>query len=454
MPRPRLTKRALRWTVLLAAFALVAVVGCLGVAASRGLWTARLVQQLPDSFTIPGRAPQLPWPQTGQAAVAVGGAGLVGETGPVQTPQPIASVAKVLTAYQVLQDHPLGPLDQGPTVTVLPQEAAAYADEVRADESLVPVSAGEQLTERQALEALLLASADNVAQILGRWDAGSVPAFLDKENRTAAALGMAHSHYTDPSGLDAGTVSTAPDQLLLDETAMRLPALAGIVDEQQANLPVAGAIENFNRLLGRDGVVGVKTGSTTAAGGCLMFAAEIPVGGPVAGSAGTGTTTANPSGRKESTRTVGAGQAVGAVRITENGRTAAGVGQPGGAAAIAHQAPTVTISRLVPVYGVVLGQPGHPWQILPAALTASDRLLSAVRSVLTSAVVVPAGHAVGTVHQTWHDDRPVTTAADVDVIGWPGLSYTVTVGGPVGAPKLTLVPRADPADQATLLLRE
>jgi D-alanyl-D-alanine carboxypeptidase (penicillin-binding protein 5/6) len=66
-------------------------------------------------------------------------------------------------------------------------------------------------------------------------------------------------------------VSTAADQVRLADRAMRLPVFASIVATPSATLPVAGTVHNTNRLLGYDGFVGVKTGSTAAAGGCFAF---------------------------------------------------------------------------------------------------------------------------------------------------------------------------------------
>jgi D-alanyl-D-alanine carboxypeptidase (penicillin-binding protein 5/6) len=120
-----------------------------------------------------------------------------------------------------------------------------------------------------------------MAWILARWDAGGQDAFLAEMNRTARRLGMHHTTYTDASGLDAGTVSSAHDQLLLGVAALKIPALAQIVAESTATVPVAGVVHNYNTLLGKDGVIGLKTGSTSAAGGCLLFAARTEVDGHV-----------------------------------------------------------------------------------------------------------------------------------------------------------------------------
>jgi D-alanyl-D-alanine carboxypeptidase (penicillin-binding protein 5/6) len=141
------------------------------------------------------------------------------------------------------------------------------------------VRAGERITEREALQALLLPSANNIAELLGAYDAGNTTAFVIRMNATARKLGMHSTTYTDPSGFNDDTVSTAADQLKLARAAMGLPAFAAIVDEPSARLPFVGWVANFNGLVGRDGYVGVKTGSDRAAGGCLMFAKQVTVGG-------------------------------------------------------------------------------------------------------------------------------------------------------------------------------
>jgi serine-type D-Ala-D-Ala carboxypeptidase (penicillin-binding protein 5/6) len=215
--------------------------------------------------------PSTVWPAYGQAAVQIGRSQV--QAGPNQHAAPIASVAKVMTAYLVLRDHPLRLGQDGPTITLTDADVADTDRRRRQQESVVPVAAGERLTERQALRALLLPSANNIAAVLARWDAGSTDRFVARMNATARSLGMTHTRYTDPSGYDDATVSTAADQVRLVDRAMRLPVFASIVATPNATLPVAGTVHNTNTLLGYDGFVGVKTGSTAAAGGCFAFRA-------------------------------------------------------------------------------------------------------------------------------------------------------------------------------------
>ncbi|MFL5979363.1 MAG: D-alanyl-D-alanine carboxypeptidase family protein [Gaiellaceae bacterium] len=216
--------------------------------------------------------PSTVWPAHGQAAFVQTGQSQI-QAGPNQHAAAIASVAKVMTAYLVLHDHPLLPGQDGPTITLTDADVADTDRRRRQDESVVSIASGEQLTELQALQALLLPSANNIAAVLARWDAGSTDRFVARMNATARSLGMTRTRYTDPSGYDDATVSTAADQVRLVDRALRLPVFASIVATPSATLPVAGTVHNTNALLGRNGFVGVKTGSTAAAGGCFAFRA-------------------------------------------------------------------------------------------------------------------------------------------------------------------------------------
>ena len=219
------------------------------------------------SEALPGRVR----PAYGQAAVQIGRSKI--HPGLDQHAAPIASLAKVMTAYLVLRDHPLRPGHDGPTITLTDDDVADTDRRRGQDESVVSIAGGEQLTERQALQAVLLPSANNIAAVLARWDADSVNRFVAQMNATARSLRMTHTRYTDPSGYDDATVSTAADQVRIVDRAMRVPVFASIVATSSVTLPVAGIVHNTDTLLGRDGFVGVKTGSDAAAGGCFAFRA-------------------------------------------------------------------------------------------------------------------------------------------------------------------------------------
>jgi D-alanyl-D-alanine carboxypeptidase (penicillin-binding protein 5/6) len=215
------------------------------------------------------------WPQQGQAALVLGNGRPAAS--PDEQPAPIASLAKVMTAYLTLKRYPLSGAQDGFTITITAAEAQAEVQDTAENQSDVAVGAGEQLTERQLLEALLIPSGNNIARILAAQVARSETSFVAEMNAQARALGMDHTVYTDPSGFDPSTVSTAADQLRVFEQAMRFPVFREIVSMASVTLPVAGTLTNYNPRIA-DGYAG-KTGSDSAAGGCLAFFTNVTVGG-------------------------------------------------------------------------------------------------------------------------------------------------------------------------------
>ncbi|WP_346776379.1 D-alanyl-D-alanine carboxypeptidase [Streptomyces sp. SID10362] len=264
-------RRVKIWTPLV--LLLVVILGV--VQSMRPLPAPTLDLTAQDSFTFEGGKPQIPWPESGQAALDVQGIGSFGSSGD-QKPVPIASVAKVMTAYVILRDHPLKSGAEGPKIKI---DQAAEEQSDAGDESTVNVYAGDSISQREALQAVLIASANNVARLLARWDAGSEKAFVTKMNDAAKDLGMTNTTYTDPSGLNNTTVSTAVDQVKLAKAAMKSPAFREVAAMMSYNDYKGVNHGNWNHLVGHNGVVGIKTGTTTSALGNLVFAAKKEVGG-------------------------------------------------------------------------------------------------------------------------------------------------------------------------------
>ncbi|MDA8276906.1 MAG: D-alanyl-D-alanine carboxypeptidase [Actinomycetota bacterium] len=321
----------------------------------------------PTSSVIPGTLPALPWPSQGAADVGVVGIGTTGNHG-VKAPIGLASVAKIITALVILKDHPLSIGQSGPTLTVSASDVATYQQMLANVDSVVVVSQGETLSEFQALEALLIPSADNVAVMLANWDAGSVSAFAAKMNQEAASLGMTSSHYVDPSGLDPNTAGTAPDQVIAATALMQNPVLAQIVAMPQATLPVVGLVYNVNALVGHDNIIGVKTGSTPA-GGNFTFA---------------GTTTLP-----------------------------------------ASSALPRSVASSPTIVGAILGQQGYT--PLPTALSAGKALLDAFRTVPTVEKIVGAGVNMGSITAPGQNSVGIVTGAAISIVGWPGLKVVYKV---------------------------
>ncbi|MFD5948191.1 D-alanyl-D-alanine carboxypeptidase [Streptomyces collinus] len=348
-------RRVKIWTPLVLLLVVVFAV----VQSVRPLPSPTLELTAEDSYTFEGGKVDIPWPTKGQAALDVQGIGTFGSSGE-QKPVPIASVAKVMTAYVILRDHPLKSGADGPKI---PIDQAAQDQSDAGQESTVDVTKGDAITEREALESILIASANNVARLLARWDAGSEKAFVQKMNDAAADLGMKNTTYTDPSGLNNTTVSTAVDQVKLAKAAMQQPVFREVAAMMSYVDYKGKKHDNWNRLVGYNDVTGIKTGTTTSALGNLVFAAKKDVNG-------------------ETRRIIGA-----VVR------------QPAG---------------------------GPDNTILGAALHEGDKLIRAAQGALESATILKKGDVVGYADDGLGGRTPVAVTKDVTAVGWAGLSVKLT----------------------------
>ncbi|MER6199647.1 hypothetical protein ABT234_20045 [Streptomyces sp. NPDC001586] len=238
-----------------------------------------LVMTAKSSYTFEGAKPQLPWPTEGQAYMAAAGLGTLGQSGE-QKPVPIASVTKSMTAYIILRDHPIKKGEQGEMIDIdkTAETEGKKNNSTDNESTLDTVKEGDKISEYDAIAALMIPSANNIARLLARWDSGSQEAFVKKMNDTAKELGMTNTTYTDPSGLDATTVSTAEDQVKLGLKLVEIETLLDITKKPNWVDPYGKSWRNWNGLTGPSGALGIKTGTTTKAGGNLLFAAQKKVG--------------------------------------------------------------------------------------------------------------------------------------------------------------------------------
>ncbi|MET9490387.1 serine hydrolase [Nocardia sp. NPDC006630] len=249
----------------------VSVAGALVVAFSHGV-TAAPAASAPFG--------PLPWPtaepdgvQAPGAALADGVVGTVLWSRQATTPVPIASIAKVMTALVVIN---AGDLDR--TITV-PPESIAYC--TRYDGSNAGLAPGEVLTTRQLLFAMVLPSGCDAAYTLAEGYGPGQDGFIAKMNATAREMGMMATNFADPSGLpnpdDYSTYSTPADLLALGLRAMGQPMFREVAGSRDYHLPAGPGnrdhVWRTTNLLLRDypGTIGIKTGSTDAAGACLLF---------------------------------------------------------------------------------------------------------------------------------------------------------------------------------------
>ncbi|MFD5597784.1 D-alanyl-D-alanine carboxypeptidase [Streptomyces griseorubiginosus] len=272
-PLRTVARRVKIWTPLV----LLLIVAFAIAQSMRPLPSPTLALTAEDSYTFDGGKVSLPWPTQGQGWMDVNGIGTMSDFGK-QTPVAIGSVAKAMTAYIVLKDHPLKSGEEGAKITVdaLAEKEGGYNKQ--GESTLNTVKQGDVLTERQAIAAIMIPSANNIARLLARWDAGSEAAFIKKMNDTAKELGMKNTTYTDASGLKETTVSSAEDQVKLGNELVKIPALMEITSMGQWIDPSGQKWYNYNYLVPYTGI-GIKTGTTSAAGGNLLFAARKKVDG-------------------------------------------------------------------------------------------------------------------------------------------------------------------------------
>jgi len=222
--------------------------------------------------------PELAWPSSGQAAVAADKFGLIDTFG-TQTPLATASTAKVIVALCVLSKEPLTIGEAGPTYTVNASDVTIFKNYIAEDGSLLPVEQGEQITEYQALEALMIPSANNIADSLVQWVFGSQSAYATYANAFLQEDGLDTTHIgTDASGYDPSTTSSASNLAQLGLLALKNPVLMQIAGQKSAVLPVAGKVPNYDTVLGQDGINGLKTGNNSVDTGAFIFTSSVKIG--------------------------------------------------------------------------------------------------------------------------------------------------------------------------------
>jgi serine-type D-Ala-D-Ala carboxypeptidase (penicillin-binding protein 5/6) len=209
-----------------------------------------------------------PYPQAAVAYATVIDGDLVWGRN-TDVPHAPASLTKLLTALVILNG------DWDPDAWLTVSHDAAHTTHPRAG-----LHTGDQVRAYDALQAMLMHSANDACLVLAENAAGNIEAFSRRMNAMAAQLGMSHSHFVHPCGFDEdGQYSTVTDLLRLGKSAHADARIARIVRQQEAEIAVESgrklSFHNTNQLLGHlDGVMGLKTGYTAQAGRCLIAVAE------------------------------------------------------------------------------------------------------------------------------------------------------------------------------------
>jgi serine-type D-Ala-D-Ala carboxypeptidase (penicillin-binding protein 5/6) len=222
--------------------------------------------------------PSLTFPEYGATAIgAVGYPGVLAGGGSAD-PLPIASISKIITALVVLEAKPLAVGEPGPDIVFDDSDVDFYDAQVAQNGSVAPVFAGQIMTQRNAMNVMLITSANNYAESLARWAFGSQDAFVDAAADWLARADLTATAILEPTGVSPGNVSTSGELVELGKIALSNPVLAEIVATPSIDIPELGVINNTNSLLGVTGVDGIKTGTLDEAGSCLLFSQDHRVG--------------------------------------------------------------------------------------------------------------------------------------------------------------------------------
>lgn len=226
------------------------------------------------SQTTPAKDVHLAWPAAGQAAVGSVEDGLLARSSDDEKPRPMASMAKVITALAIMEKQPFDLGQEGQTYTITTEDIANLRTYVAEDGSVLPLLVGMKLTQYQAMQRMLIASDNNMADMLAERIFGSKQAYVSYAQNMLRRMGLGRTVVADASGFSPATASTPSELVAIGIAALKNPVIAEIVSQSQAQIPGIGIIKNTNQLLGTDGVIGIKTGTTDEAGHCLLFAAR------------------------------------------------------------------------------------------------------------------------------------------------------------------------------------
>ncbi len=222
--------------------------------------------------------PALTFPEYGASAIgAVGYPGVLASGGSAEA-LPIASISKVITALVVLDAHPLAVGESGPDITFTSDDVRLYNAQLAQNGSVAAVYAGQVMSQRVAMNVMLIASANNYAESMAQWAYGSQEAFVTAASAWIAGAGLTNTAIVEPTGVSPSNVSTSADLVELARLALANPVVAEIVATDTIDVPELGQFENTNALLGIGGVDGIKTGTLDEAGSCLLFSQDFAVG--------------------------------------------------------------------------------------------------------------------------------------------------------------------------------
>ncbi len=272
-------RKELAWGRVSVFFIATAIVGLLLVLlynpsnSSNSLVPAKNQLSTPDE-NHPLRSVDLP--DSAQAAVGTLYEGVVmsNQTG---NPIPIASITKIITALVVLDKAPLEVGQDGESILLQSKDEDYYWDYVSMGGTVTAVTAGETISTYQALQAMLLASSNNMSDTVVEHYFESIDEYLIAAKAYLQSNELSSTSVADTTGFSPDSRSTPEDLIRLGQLALNNPVIAEIVAQESAVINLAGEIPNYNSFIKEPNVTGLKPGFTDEAGATILLSADLPL---------------------------------------------------------------------------------------------------------------------------------------------------------------------------------
>lgn len=220
----------------------------------------------------------LDWPGYGQSALFAKDYGLIGTEG-AQTPVPIASITKIVTALTVLGVKPIPDPTKSPTITFTESDIERYNRYLAQDGVVAPVTPGSSISQYDLTQIMLVASANNYAETLAVWAFGSVENYVAAANAYLKSNDLNNTMVQDPAGFSTDSKSSTSDLVAIGKLALENNIIAEIVAKPSVTVPGIGTFNTTNLLVSQGAAIGIKTGNTDESGQCLLFANRTDVDG-------------------------------------------------------------------------------------------------------------------------------------------------------------------------------
>jgi D-alanyl-D-alanine carboxypeptidase (penicillin-binding protein 5/6) len=231
-------------------------------------------------------------PATGASAIVADVATPVFASGGLTEAVPMGGVAKIITALVVLDAKPLAAGAQGPTVTMTKADVDSYTRYQAESARTVAVAEGENWSQLQLLQAMLLGSSNNHADTLARWAYGSIDGYLAAAESWLAARDLTGISVVDATGLDENDVGTASDLARVSALAFSEASIASTMASDDVTVPGNRRVNNLAAYQAELGYTGVSRSYTDQAGVCYLFALTVPVQAEPGAASGTDAATA------------------------------------------------------------------------------------------------------------------------------------------------------------------